>query len=144
MRRGVAIEIEELQTGALQPFVNHLAETLHELIAEAGVVFELLAQADAIEGDRPRELEGASVVVPDVRRKEPRPAEDVALTSGLNGDRAAPRGEELYRDLARPDQKKAIGRPALTEEELAGLEADIARAASDETRTRRDLPTCRD
>ena len=48
----MAIDVEQLQAGGLQPLDDRAGEAAHQLVAELVVGLALAAQARAVEGDR--------------------------------------------------------------------------------------------
>ena len=62
----------------LEAVDHHRREAAHELVPEGVVGLALAAQAGAVEGHRAHVVDRAGVEVPDVRREEPRPADDLA------------------------------------------------------------------
>ena len=94
-------------------------EAAHQLVAEVVVGVALTAQAGAVEGDDAHLVDRAGVEVPDVRREEPRPADDLAGIERLDHDRASRRRVRRQGDAALADEVEGVGRIALAEEPLA-------------------------
>src|SRR5687768_10709400 len=67
------VDVELLESRALQTLVYDLKQAARELVAEVLVAFDFRAQTFAIELKGQHRLDGATVEVPVVRRKKRRP-----------------------------------------------------------------------
>ena len=103
----------------------------------AVVVVALAPQACAVECHRAHGVERACVEVPPVGREEPRPADDVTLVDGLDGDSAAARGEDLELHAPVSQEIEGVRLAALAEEVVARLEPGVLAAARDQLQLRR-------
>ena len=74
----LAIDIEDLQPGRVQPLHQHRQESLHHLVAEIVVRLAFAAQAGGIDAGSARQLNRAGVEHPAVRRNQPGGADEVA------------------------------------------------------------------
>ena len=107
-----------------------------QLVAEAWSSSHLPRRQAPSNADRAHRRRARGVEVPAVRREEPRPADDLAGVDGLDGDRAAARGEDLELHAPVSQQVERVRLAALAEEVLARLEAGVLAAARDQLQLR--------
>src|SRR5271165_2271541 len=127
-----AVDIEHLEPGRLQSFDQDWHEPHHHGVAKIVIAVALLTQTFGVDPDRANEIEGAGVVGPAIRRDEPGESDHVTLRDGLERDRCATWCGHLKSDSTVADEEELVRRIVLAEEILAGVEADVARAARDE------------
>src|SRR3972149_9528747 len=106
----VAIEVQELELGGFHAADGHFRGTLHDLVAEGGVLLALAAQAGAVQGQGAHQGDRPGVEVPPEGREPPGPDKPPAVAHGLDGDGPAPRKEGLHRHLAVTDDVEPLGR----------------------------------
>src|SRR5579864_9006128 len=104
-----AVDVEDLETGRPQALPEHPGEPLQQLIAEAGILLALPADARAVELRRADGLERPRVAGHAVGRDQPRPPHDVAGADGQHRERPAFRRGDLERHPSVAEQIEVIG-----------------------------------
>ena len=115
----------QLQLRGLQSFDDQLRHAPHQFIRQSGMLLELRAQPGAIKKDRSRRLDRACAETPDVRRKQPRPAQRVAGAYGLDADGAVARLVGFQSDTAIFNQVKTVGDIALVKDKVIPAELGL-------------------
>src|SRR5665811_2224489 len=129
---GASVEVEQPHLRGHQPSVHHLGNAFHELIPQMSIGVALAAQARPVEGHHAGRLGGAGVECGDVRRHEPGPTHDVAFVGSVEHQCSSGGTVYLDGDPSAPNDEEMVSRVTLVAEVLAGGEADVRRATSDE------------
>src|SRR5512144_131653 len=127
----MSIEVDQLATSGCQSGRDHRREPLMQLIAERVVILHLAAEAGGIEADQSREFERAGVEAVAKWRNQPRPADQVARSQGLDDDRRAGRNGVCDRHSAMPDHIERLGGFTLAIDVITCVNRPVRRAADD-------------
>lgn len=96
------------------------------------IFFRFRAKTFPVQGDGSREFDGSSVETPPVRWDEPRPAEHLALSNGLNSDGTAFGSTYFHSHFALTDHVEMIGFFIFVKQKMTGVETHVRRASDDE------------
>ncbi len=102
---------------------------LHQLVAERGIGLGLAPQTGPVDGDGPDRVDGAGVEVPAVGGHEPAPAHGGTGPQCLDDDRSRSRRVHLDGDPAAAQQVERVGRVALGQEQVTGIEGHVLGAS---------------
>ena len=129
----LAIDIEELQPRRVQPLHQERQEALHHLVAEIVVRLAFAAQAGGVDADRARQLDGAGIERPAVRRDKPGGADEIAVAQSREDDRGACRARRFRAPPCRGGSGRIRRQARLRETSIRpACEAMVAGAAGDE------------
>lgn len=87
------VDIQELQASCLKPMLHDVGDAPHHFVAEVVVHLTLVAETFAVQGNCARHFDSTRIEMPAVGCDGPRPAQDVALSQGL--DDAEPRPSQV-------------------------------------------------
>ena len=126
---GSAIDIQEAESGGVQPVAEDPGDALREIETELGIVLTLAAEADGVEDHRVHIVECVSVEMPPVGREQPGPSEDVAGVERVEGLHASPRRRDSESNPAAPQRPERVGVSALSDDRGARGDDDVSTAS---------------
>ena len=112
----------------MQPVAEDPGDALREIETELGIVRTLAAEADGVEHHGVHIVERVSIEMPPVRRKEPRPSEDIAGVECVEGLHPSPWRRDSERNPAGPQRPERVGVGALPDDRGARGDDDISTA----------------
>src|SRR5579885_357378 len=127
-----AIDIEQLQPGALEPLMDLVEEAFDDLVAEVVIGFTFVPQACAVEPNGTDGGDGARVELPAIGRVKPRPSEYLALFDGLELAGAAARNVDFQHHASAANHEQGVGLAALANQVLISAETHVGSAAGEE------------